>query len=58
MKLGIIIPCYNEEEVLQETKKSIEKLLKEMIDLNEISADSFICFVDDGSRDRTWADTY
>ncbi len=54
MKLGIIIPCYNEEEVLQETKKSIEKLLKEMIDLNEISADSFICFVDDGSRDRTW----
>jgi len=54
MKLGIVIPCYNEEEVLQETKKSIEKLLKEMIDLNEISADSFICFVDDGSRDRTW----
>jgi len=54
MKLGIVIPCYNEEEVLAETKKHIEKLLNEMIAKDEISKDSFICFVDDGSKDKTW----
>ena len=54
MKLGIVIPCYNEEEVLAETKKHIEKLLNEMIAKYEISKDSFICFVDDGSKDKTW----
>jgi len=31
MKLGIVIPCFNEEEVLEETKNRLEKLLKEMI---------------------------
>ncbi len=54
MKLGIVIPCFNEEEVLEETKNRLEKLLKEMIKRGEISSDSFICFVDDGSRDKTW----
>ena len=54
MKLGIVIPCFNEEEVLEETKNRLEKLLNEMIKEKEISNDSFICFVDDGSRDRTW----
>ncbi len=54
MKLGIVIPCYNEEEVLAETKKHIEKLINKMIEENEISKDSFICFVDDGSKDKTW----
>ncbi len=54
MKLGIVIPCYNEEAVLDETKKHIETLLNSMIEDNSISKDSFVCFVDDGSRDRTW----
>ncbi len=54
MKLGIVIPCYNEEAVLYETKRHIETLLNSMIEDNSISKDSFVCFVDDGSRDRTW----
>ncbi len=54
MKLGIVIPCYNEEAVLYETKKHIEALLNSMIEEKSISKDSFVCFVDDGSRDRTW----
>jgi len=54
MKLGIVIPCFNEEEVLNETKNRLEELLNGMIKEKEISNDSFICFVDDGSRDRTW----
>ncbi len=54
MKLGIVIPCYNEEAVLNETKKHIETLLNSMIEDNIISKDSFVCFVDDGSRDKTW----
>jgi len=54
MKLGIVIPCFNEEEVLRETKSQLERLLEDMIKRGKISLDSFICFVDDGSRDRTW----
>ncbi|HHH51914.1 MAG TPA: glycosyltransferase [Campylobacterales bacterium] len=54
MRLGIVIPCYNEEEVLGETTQRVEALLKEMIEKGEIADNSFVCFVDDGSRDRTW----
>jgi glycosyltransferase involved in cell wall biosynthesis len=54
MKLGIVIPCYNEEEGLKETTKHLMLLMKTMIQNKEISADSFICYVDDGSRDKTW----
>ncbi|HHD80190.1 MAG TPA: glycosyltransferase [Campylobacterales bacterium] len=54
MRLGIVIPCYNEEEVLAETTQRVEALLKEMIEKGEIADNSFVCFVDDGSRDRTW----
>jgi glycosyltransferase involved in cell wall biosynthesis len=54
MKLGIVIPCYNEEEVLAETKKHIEELLNSMIEAGDISSDSFVSFIDDGSKDRTW----
>jgi len=54
MKLGIIIPCYNEEAVLAETTQRVETLFNEMIKNREISDDSFVCFVDDGSRDKTW----
>ncbi|MCK4440475.1 MAG: glycosyltransferase family 2 protein, partial [Sulfurovaceae bacterium] len=54
MRLGIVIPCYNEEEVLAETTQRVESLLKEMIQNKEIADNSFVCFVDDGSRDKTW----
>lgn len=52
--LAIIVPCYNEQEVLPDT---IGQLLAQLVRLEEkgkISAQSLIYFVDDGSRDRTW----
>jgi glycosyltransferase involved in cell wall biosynthesis len=54
MRLGLVIPCYNEEEVLAETTKRLAKLFEMMIESGEIDSDSFICYVDDGSKDRTW----
>jgi len=55
MKLGIVIPCYNEEEGLAETTKHLILLMQEMIQSKEISPDSFVCYVDDGSKDHTWS---
>lgn len=52
--LTIVVPCYNEEEVLPETARRLDGLLTELIDGNHIAADSHVCFVDDGSKDRTW----
>ena len=54
IKLGIIIPCYNEEEGLIETTTQLTHLFDKMIENKEISVESFICYVDDGSQDKTW----
>lgn len=54
MRLGIVIPCYNEEEVLPETIRQVTGLIDRLVVLGKISADSKMCFVDDGSTDRTW----
>ena len=54
MKLGIVIPCYNEEETLPETTKHLQLLLSEMIQSGAIDEESFVCYVDDGSHDNTW----
>ena len=54
MKLGIIIPCYNEESGLEETTLRLEALLNEMIQEGSIDNESFVCYVDDGSSDNTW----
>ena len=55
MKLGIVIPCYNEEEVLPETSPRIIALIDRPVALGKIADDSQVFFVDDGSKDRTWA---
>ncbi len=52
--LAIVIPCYNEEDVLPETAKRLDILLSQFIRDRRISEGSHICFVDDGSTDRTW----
>ena len=52
--LTIVVPCYNEEEVLPETAKRLDLLLAELIQACRIARRSFVCFVDDGSDDRTW----
>ena len=50
----LVIPCYNEEEVLPETVKRLTKKMNEMIDSKLADKKSRILFVDDGSRDKTW----
>ena len=52
--LFLVVPCYNEQEVLPETAYLLEKKLTGLQDTGEISADSRILFVDDGSKDKTW----
>lgn len=53
-RLGIVIPCYNEEAVLPETHRQLAHLLDELIDEQRIAPDSRVYFVDDGSHDATW----
>ena len=52
--LYIVIPCYNEEQVLPITSGMFLDTLKDMVSAGKISPDSRIMFVDDGSRDDTW----
>lgn len=53
MKFAIIVPCFNEEEVLSETKKRLVEVLTHLKEAKKI-AEGQILFVDDGSRDSTW----
>lgn len=52
--LYLVIPCYNEQEVLPETAKRLGEKLGGMIAQGVVSPQSRILFVDDGSRDKTW----
>jgi len=52
--LAIIVPCYNEQEVLPETTRRLCHLLRDLVAGGEIDEGSRIWFIDDGSRDRTW----
>ncbi|WP_210366110.1 glycosyltransferase family 2 protein [Bacillus sp. REN3] len=52
--LTIVVPCYNEEAVLQETIDQLKQCLRGMITKRMVSIKSKILFVDDGSMDRTW----
>ena len=54
MKRYLVIPCYNEEEVLPETARRVREKLLSLIERGAISPESRAVFVDDGSRDRTW----
>ncbi len=53
-KLAVVVPCYNEEEVLPSTISILSELLDQMISEQRVASDSYILFVDDGSSDRTW----
>lgn len=55
MKLTIVVPCYNEQEVLPETARRLLQVLDDLRAKGLVDAASRVCFVDDGSRDRTWA---
>ncbi len=52
--LTIVVPCYNEEEVLPETTKELGQILNDLIDKKKIALNSKLLFVNDGSKDKTW----
>ncbi|MEI6578518.1 MAG: glycosyltransferase family 2 protein [Eubacteriales bacterium] len=52
--LYLVIPCFNEEEVLPETSRRLDLKIRDMIEKKIISEKSKIFFVDDGSKDNTW----
>lgn len=53
-KLYMVIPCYNEQEVLPETSKRLKEKLSTLVRAGKIDPESRIIFVNDGSKDRTW----
>ncbi|MBO5056305.1 MAG: glycosyltransferase family 2 protein [Lachnospiraceae bacterium] len=53
-KLYLVIPCYNEEEVLPETARRLKEKISFLIEKGKIDKGSRILFVNDGSRDKTW----
>lgn len=52
--LYLVVPCYNEEEVLAETSKRLVAKVSDLINKQVISEKSKIVFVNDGSKDETW----
>jgi len=53
-KLMVVIPCYNEEEVLPETSRRLVEKMTSLVEKGLITPDSRVLLVNDGSRDRTW----
>ena len=54
-RLAIVVPCYNEEEVIDISSKALREVLDDLIAKKKVSEDSYILFVDDGSKDKTWS---
>lgn len=52
--LSIVVPCYNEEEVLPDSIKRLTEVVDILIKDDKVSENSFILFVNDGSKDSTW----
>lgn len=53
-KLIIVVPCYNEQEVLPMTAPMFLQEIEKMIGMGKIAEDSRVMFVNDGSKDKTW----
>lgn len=52
--LAVVVPCYKEEAVLHETHKRLSQLFDRLIQSRQISPESYILYVNDGSTDQTW----
>ena len=52
--LYMVIPCYNEQEVLPETSRQLKEILYDLMDRGKMSRESRVLFVNDGSKDETW----
>lgn len=53
-RLCIVVPCYNEEEALAYTNKELISIIQRLVEVGKVGRGSFILYVDDGSRDKTW----
>ena len=53
MKIIIVVPCYNEEAVLEETTRRLTDLAARLCSSGKVD-EATVLYVDDGSRDRTW----
>lgn len=53
-RLAIVVPCYNEEEVLKIASEALRGVLNDLVAKEKVASESFVLFVNDGSRDRTW----
>ena len=54
--IAVVVPCYNEEEILRSSISTLLTTIDEMVSENIIDDQkSFLCLVDDGSKDRTWS---
>jgi glycosyltransferase involved in cell wall biosynthesis len=54
-KIGIVVPCYNEEAILHDSAHKLEEKLQHLIQNEIIHQNSFVVFVNDGSKDATWS---
>lgn len=54
VRLAIVVPCYKEEQVIPETTRRLTAVIESLIEKQRITDDSYILYVNDGSRDRTW----
>ena len=52
--LYVVVPCYNEEEVLEETTRQLKEKMESLIKDKKISKESRVMYVNDGSKDNTW----
>ena len=55
VRLAIVVPCYNEEEVLPETCRRLAAKLASLVECGIVASQSRVLFVNDGSRDATWS---
>lgn len=53
-RLAIVVPCYNEEPMIKITSEALRGVLTDLVGKGKISEDSYILFVNDGSKDKTW----
>lgn len=52
--LWLVVPCYNEQEVIKETSKRLQTIMSDLINKGKVSKNSKIAMVNDGSKDKTW----
>ena len=57
-KLFIVVPCYNEEVIIDQSSTALLACLNDLIAKGKVSPKSQVLFIDDGSKDKTWEKIY